>query len=182
MLHGSPASEPCSMVSTTMLRLKLEGVCHSWAAPLLPGSSVLGQGYSLHIPELVRSSSCLTLPHLPCSVLGAGDLALLLCWGPAHDNPPATPQIAVVASCPSCIPGVSVPHVPHPTAPLGLAAPPAQHGPAVGWQRVLMASPARQLLLQGLGTASYQRALCHCHPGAIDAAPQPTPSGRAALM
>lgn len=101
MLHGSPAPEPCSMAGTTMVRQELEGVCHNWAAPLLPGSSVLGQGYSLHIPEWVRTSSCLTLPHLPCCVLGAGDLALLRCWGPSHDNPPATPQTAVVASCSS---------------------------------------------------------------------------------
>lgn len=79
MLRGSPALEPHSVVGTT---IELEGVCHSGAAPLLPGSSVLGQGYSLHIPECVRTSSCLTLPHLPCCVLGVGDLALLPCWGP----------------------------------------------------------------------------------------------------
>lgn len=114
MLHGSPAPEPHSMVGTTMLRLELERVCHSWAAPLLPGSSVLGQGYSLHIPEWVRTSSSLTLPSLPCCVLGAGDPALLPLWGPAHDNPPGTPQAAAVAFCPSCISEVSVPHAPHP--------------------------------------------------------------------
>lgn len=177
MLHGSPALWPRSMVSTTMLTLELEGVCHSWAAPLLPGSSVLGQGCSLHIPEWVRTSA-VSLSPLPCScVLGAGDPALFPCWGPAHDNPSATPQTAAVASCPSCLPGVSVPHAPHPAAPLGLAAPPAQRGPAVGWQCLLMASPVRQLL-QGLGTASYQSALCYCHPGAIDASPNPHPPVR----
>lgn len=112
------APEPCSLVGTTVLRLELEGICYSQAAPLLPGSSVLGQGYSLHIPEWVRTSPCFTLPHLPCCVLGAGDPALLPCWGPAHDNPPVTPQTAAVASCPSCIPGVSVPRAPHPAGPL----------------------------------------------------------------
>lgn len=67
MLHESPAPEPRSMAGTTMLRQELEGFCHSWAAPLLPGSSVLGQGYSLHILEWVRTSSRLTLLHSPCA-------------------------------------------------------------------------------------------------------------------
>lgn len=117
MLHGSPAPEPRSVVGTTMPRLELEGVCHGWPAPLLSGSSVLGQGYSLHIPQWVRTSFCLTLPNLPCCVLGAGDPALLPCWGPAHDNPPATlkllqwlPAPVAFQGCLCLMPPTLLPH------------------------------------------------------------------------
>lgn len=146
MLHGPPAPEPCSMVGATMLRLELEGVCYSQAAPLLPGSSVLGQGYSLHIPERVRTSPCSTLPYLLCCVLGAGDPALLPCWGPAPllgpcpwqpTSPPSNccggfqPRLHSRGVCASC------PSPSWPTAPLGLAAPPADGQPS--WT----AAPAR---------------------------------------
>lgn len=96
MLHGSPAPEPHSM-----LRLELERICHSWAAPLLPGSSVLGQQYPLHIPPRVGEDQLLSHSPQP---------SLLCAWGwrpgpasplgPAHDNPTGTPQTAAVVSCP----------------------------------------------------------------------------------
>lgn len=150
---------------TTMVRQELEGVCHSWAAPLLPGSSVLGQGYSLHIPEWVRTSSCLTLPHLPCCVLGAGDLALLPCWG--HQPPLKLlwwlPAPAAFWGCLCFI---------LPTL-LALSSSGPGSTPSPAWPSCWAGSIV--LLLQGLGTASCQRALCHCHPGAINASTHPHP-------
>lgn len=115
MLHGSPAPEPRSMVGTTMLRLELERSATAGLLPCCLAAQCWGRDAPYtSLPEWVRTSSCLTLPSLPCCVLGAGDPALLPCWGPAHDNPPGTPQTAAVVSCPRCIPGVSVPHAPHP--------------------------------------------------------------------
>lgn len=149
------------MVGATVLRLELEGICYSQAAPLLPGSSVLGRGYSLHIPEWVRTSPFHSPPpSLLCAWGWRPGPAPLL--GPCPWQPTSHPSNCCGGFLPQLHSrGVSASCPPPywPAAPLGLAAPPAWRGPAVGWQRVLMASPAGRLLLQGLGTASYQRAL-----------------------
>lgn len=74
MLHGSPAPEPRSIVGTTMLRLELEKSAPAGLLPCCLAAQCWGRDAPYtSLPEWVRTSSCLTLPSLPCCVLGAGD-------------------------------------------------------------------------------------------------------------
>lgn len=78
-----------------------------------------------------------------------------------------------------------------PAAPLGLACGSTPSPAVPGSRAACQGHPSHGLavradgrpagrLLRGSGTASYQRALCHCRPRPVNASPKPTLSGWAA--